>query len=220
MREQPRERGLGDDRLVGAIRQVAVSAIDVAKRRRLDNQQIDAGHAASRSRPRLSPALPVAPKIVPVVPIAPVVPEAVIAKIPLARTPGIYPAPIRNSATHHPRRAAHRRVSRPRRAEWPRGLADCGQTLAYARFHDARTLAGGSRLRPEASPDPSARHPARAERPDESFHICDAATFGFPPAARLAPALDRVTIRGGSSNPNAQPRRATAAVLRTTPSRT
>jgi hypothetical protein len=60
LREQPRMRRLGDHRLVAVIGQVAVSAIDVAKRRRLDNQRIDARHAASCSRPRLSPALPVA----------------------------------------------------------------------------------------------------------------------------------------------------------------
>jgi hypothetical protein len=56
LREQPRMRRLGDHRLVAVIGQVAVSAIDVAKRRQLDNQRIDARHAASCSRPETLPA--------------------------------------------------------------------------------------------------------------------------------------------------------------------
>jgi hypothetical protein len=43
-------------------------------------------------------------------------------------------------------------------------------------------------------------------QPYQLRQICDAVTFGFPRAPRLAPALGRVTIRGESSNPNAQQR--------------
>ena len=48
--------------------------------------------------------------------------------------------------------------------------------------------------------------PAETQPGPTSSQICDGTTFGFPPAPRLAPALDRVTIRGGSSNPNAYQR--------------
>src|ERR1700730_13672322 len=71
------DRLLRDDGLAIALWQVAIAAIDVAERRRLNHHQLDARHwlgAARHTIPRRGP-LPVAPAIAPVVPaVAPVVP--------------------------------------------------------------------------------------------------------------------------------------------------
>src|SRR6516165_6666917 len=81
---------LRDDGLRTAIRKITITAIDVAERRRLDDQQLYSGHNAAR---RATPGarLPVTPPVAPRVPIAPIVP---VRPSPAAGTPCPVAPPI------------------------------------------------------------------------------------------------------------------------------
>src|SRR6516165_1580295 len=62
-----------DDRLRAAVRKITITAIDIAERRRLDDQQLYPRHNAAR-RANAGARLPITPPVVPRVPIAPIVP--------------------------------------------------------------------------------------------------------------------------------------------------
>ena len=64
----------GDDRLRIPIRQIAILAIDIAKRGRLDDQQVDRRHDAAAVAACAVTGLEIAPPIIPIVPISPIVP--------------------------------------------------------------------------------------------------------------------------------------------------
>src|SRR5271156_4406474 len=76
--EQIVECLLRDDRFVGAIGEIAITAIDIAERGRLDDQQLYLGHHlrlrfACRPPSEIE-GLPVAEPVAPIVPVMPVVP--------------------------------------------------------------------------------------------------------------------------------------------------
>src|SRR5579864_1702378 len=90
--KQVLKRLVRHDRLVGAVRQVAVATIDIAERSRLDDEQLHSRHQLAHENPPSSAArnqnLPV------VEPVAPVVP-AVMPVVPIRETPAeAPPAPV------------------------------------------------------------------------------------------------------------------------------